>query len=101
MKVICASLDCGNVHHVHDLADFAAEEARRAGDYTALWAKGERHGDGIPVKAGANVRYVAPSRVEAGRVNKLYARSLVWADEAVLEIRAGEEILHQWFEVAP
>jgi NADPH-dependent 2,4-dienoyl-CoA reductase/sulfur reductase-like enzyme len=84
---------CGNVHHVHDLADFAAEEARRAGDFAARWAGGERHAPGIPLKAGANIRYAAPSRIEPGRINKVYARSLIWADDAVLELRAGDEIV--------
>jgi len=84
---------CGNVHHVHDLADYAAEEARRAGAWAARWAAGERGAAGIPLKAGPNLRYVAPSAIEPGRVNRIYARSLVWAEDATLELVSGEEVL--------
>jgi thioredoxin reductase len=84
---------CGNVHHVHDLADYAAEEARRAGTWAAAWARGERHQPGLELRAGANLRYVAPSRLEPGRPNAVYARSLVWAEEASLELRRGESVL--------
>jgi NADPH-dependent 2,4-dienoyl-CoA reductase/sulfur reductase-like enzyme len=84
---------CGNVHHVHDLADFAAEEARRAGNFAARWAGGERHAPGIALKAGSNIRYSAPSRIEPGRINTVYARSLIWADDAVLELRSGDRVI--------
>jgi NADPH-dependent 2,4-dienoyl-CoA reductase/sulfur reductase-like enzyme len=85
---------CGNVLHVHDLVDYAVEEARRAGKFAAAWARGERHPRGIGIKAGANVRYAAPAMAEPGRENKIYARSLIWADEALLEIKMNGSIVH-------
>jgi len=58
---------CGNVLHVHDLADNASSEAEVAGAAAARCARGDtrpetrRH---LRVKAGANVRYVVPQRVD-------------------------------------
>ena len=58
---------CGNVLHIHDLADWAAEEGERAGAYAAEYADGIR-GDAvveesIPIHAGKGIRYVIPQRV--------------------------------------
>jgi NADPH-dependent 2,4-dienoyl-CoA reductase/sulfur reductase-like enzyme len=78
---------CGNVLHVHDLVDYAAEEARRAGAFAAAWLKGERQAPGIRVKAGPNVRYVTPSQAEPGRLNKIYLRPLIVKADVVLEVR--------------
>ncbi|MFA6505333.1 MAG: FAD-dependent oxidoreductase [Treponemataceae bacterium] len=78
---------CGNVLHVHDLVDWAAEEARRTGAFVVAWLKGERPALQVRVKAGPNVRYANPGRVESGRENKLYLRSLVVKNDAVLEVK--------------
>lgn len=58
---------CGNVLHIHDLADWAAEEGERAGASAAQYADGI-HGDtvveeSIPIHAGDGIRYVIPQRV--------------------------------------
>lgn len=84
---------CGNALHVHDLVDYAAEEARRAGSFAAAWLSGERAAPGPRIKAGANVRYVAPSRAEPGRRNLIYFRPLVLRPEAVLELRLEGELV--------
>ncbi len=55
---------CGNALHVHDLVDYAAEEARRAGAFAARWLAGDAPRAQCRIKAGANLRYVAPSSVE-------------------------------------
>lgn len=78
---------CGNVLHVHDLVDFVVEESRRAGSFAADWLSGKRPGKELRVKTGPNVRYVNPSRVDPERENKLYLRSLVVKNDAVLEIK--------------
>lgn len=78
---------CGNVLHVHDLADWVAEESRRAGRYAAEWLLGRGSQVQIPVKAGANVRYVNPGRLNPRRDNRVYLRSLVVKNDAVLELR--------------
>jgi pyruvate/2-oxoglutarate dehydrogenase complex dihydrolipoamide dehydrogenase (E3) component len=84
---------CGNVLHVHDLADWVAEESRRAGRYAAEWLLGRGPQVQIPVKAGANVRYVNPGRLNPRRDNRIYLRSLVVKNDAVLELRHGGRLL--------
>jgi NADPH-dependent 2,4-dienoyl-CoA reductase/sulfur reductase-like enzyme len=78
---------CGNVLHVHDLVDFVAEEARRAGSFAADWLSGKRPRKELRIKTGPNLRYVNPSRVDPDRENKLYMRSLVVKNEALLEVK--------------
>lgn len=78
---------CGNVLHVHDLVDFVSEEARLAGSFAADWLSGARPERELRVKTGANVRYVNPARIDPGRENKLYLRSLVVKNGATLEVR--------------
>jgi pyruvate/2-oxoglutarate dehydrogenase complex dihydrolipoamide dehydrogenase (E3) component len=84
---------CGNVLHVHDLVDWVAEESRRAGRYAVEWLRGERPGSQIRVKAGSNVRYVNPVRINPGRENRIYLRSLVVKNDAVLELRLDNRII--------
>ncbi len=82
---------CGNVLHVHDLVDFASEEARRCGTYAAAWVRAGGAGArtaalGPKVSAGANVRYVVPNAWAPGRENVLYLRPMVVKNDAVLEV---------------
>jgi thioredoxin reductase len=59
---------CGNVLHIHDVADWASLEGFAAGESAARYAAGERGGAGtIRVSAGENVRYALPQLVTAGR----------------------------------
>lgn len=84
---------CGNVVHVHDLVDYVVEEARRAGAFAAGWLEGERPGFELRVKAGANIRYISPGSLDVERENRLYFRSLVVKNNAVLELRLGGELI--------
>jgi NADPH-dependent 2,4-dienoyl-CoA reductase/sulfur reductase-like enzyme len=95
---------CGNVLHVHDLVDFVSEEARRCGERAAAWLGGERsradkmraepaRSAGIPVAAGANVRYVVPNECAAGRENVFFLRPLVVKNEARLEVSIGGQVV--------
>jgi NADPH-dependent 2,4-dienoyl-CoA reductase/sulfur reductase-like enzyme len=84
---------CGNVLHVHDLVDWVTEEARRAGAYAAEWLRGEGPALQIRVKAGSNVRYVNPGRLNPGRENRLYLRSLIVKNDAVLELRMDNRVI--------
>lgn len=57
---------CGNVLHIHDLADWAAEEGERAGTAAAAYADGspsQAIEAAIPVRPGDGVRYVVPQRI--------------------------------------
>jgi NADPH-dependent 2,4-dienoyl-CoA reductase/sulfur reductase-like enzyme len=84
---------CGNVLHVHDLVDYVVEEARRAGRFAAAWLGGDRPRREMRVKVGSNVRYVAPSRVEPGRDNKLYLRTMIVKNDATLEVKRDGKVL--------
>jgi NADPH-dependent 2,4-dienoyl-CoA reductase/sulfur reductase-like enzyme len=84
---------CGNVLHVHDLVDWAVDESRRAGRFTAAWLRGEKPGAEIRTRAGSNVRYVSPGRLDTGRENRVGLRSLIAKNDAVLELRADHRVI--------
>ena len=82
---------CGNVLHVHDLVDNASVEADMAGHSAAAYARGEAAPTGrtIPVRAGANVRYVVPHQVEVdapGDELTLWLRVAQPVSDAVLKL---------------
>jgi len=57
---------CGNVVHVHDIADYVTDEGYRAGHYAALYTLNKipkAREKEIKVKAGSNIRYVIPQRI--------------------------------------
>ncbi|MDR2747286.1 MAG: FAD-dependent oxidoreductase [Treponema sp.] len=83
---------CGNVLHVHDLVDWVAEEARRAGAHAAAWLKGNRPGVQFRLKAGANVRYVNPGKLNPQGTNRIYMRSMIVKNDAVLELRLDNRL---------
>jgi len=77
---------CGNVLHVHDLADWASLEGRRAGEWAARYAcepwTGEETpppravgpGKPIPVSRGTGLKYVVPQRLAVGEAATLHFR---------------------------
>jgi NADPH-dependent 2,4-dienoyl-CoA reductase/sulfur reductase-like enzyme len=86
---------CGNVLHVHDLVDWVTEEARRAGTCAAEWLRGEGPAAQIRVKAGSNVRYVNPGKLNLRGENKIYLRSLIVKNDAVLELRIDNRVIRR------
>lgn len=78
----------GNVLHVHDLVDHVSEESRLTGRFVADFLQGRRPGRQLRVKAGSNVRYVNPSRVDPSRDTRLYLRPLIVKNKAELIVRA-------------
>ncbi|HOX32641.1 MAG TPA: FAD/NAD(P)-binding oxidoreductase [Spirochaetales bacterium] len=84
---------CGNVLHVHDLVDYVAEEARRAGLFAADWLEGRRPRKELRVKVGPNLRYVAPGKVDPSRENKLYMRTMIVKNEALFEARLDNAVV--------
>lgn len=67
MTNIDGIFSCGNVLHIHDLADWAAEEGRRAGRSAAVHALGrapEASLEQVRIEPGAGVRYVVPQTAE-------------------------------------
>ncbi|AEJ20819.1 NAD(P)/FAD-dependent oxidoreductase [Gracilinema caldarium] len=84
---------CGNVLHVHDLVDWVAEESRFAGRQAAAWLRGERPAHQVRVKAGPNVRYANPGKLDPSRDNKVYLRSMIVKNDAVLELRLDNRVI--------
>ena len=93
---------CGNVLHVHDLADNVTTESERAGAAAAAWALG----DGTDVEAGAGgtgceltvspagmAGYALPGRITAVALTKLNFRVRRPVDAARVRILAGGEEL--------
>ena len=84
---------CGNVLHVHDLADWVCEESRRAGQHAAKWLRGERCGLQIRTRAGSHVRYVNPARIAPETENYIYMRSMIVKNDAVLELKLDNRVI--------
>jgi hypothetical protein len=58
---------CGNVLHIHDVADGASFEGFEAGRRAAEYVRGRRAGaETVEVRAGENIRYVLPQAVRRG-----------------------------------
>jgi NADPH-dependent 2,4-dienoyl-CoA reductase/sulfur reductase-like enzyme len=84
---------CGNVLHVHDLADWVVEESRRAGSYAVEYLRGDKTKQQMKVKAGSNVRYVNPGKLNQMRENKIYLRSMIVKNDAVLELKIDNHVI--------
>lgn len=81
---------CGNVLHVHDLADFAADEARIAGKAAANRIKGivnESEHFEAAIRTDGKVRYVVPQRISAKEDIKVYFRVSDVFSDPTLEVR--------------
>jgi len=81
---------CGNVLHIHDLADWAAEEGERAGRSAAAYSLGRDTAQRARTRidAGAGIRYVVPQTVERS------------TDEIMISFRVTEPGEHRTAEVA-
>ena len=92
---------CGNVLHVHDLADNVTTESERAGAAAAAYALGDGAGAGADADAGCeltvspagNAGYALPGRITAVALTKLNFRVRRPVDAACVRILAdGEEL---------
>jgi pyruvate/2-oxoglutarate dehydrogenase complex dihydrolipoamide dehydrogenase (E3) component len=78
MTSVPGIFSCGNVLHIHDVADWASFEGFAAGERAARYAAGDRPaGRTLRVAAGPEVRYVLPQTVRAG------AAGVEWSFRAV------------------
>jgi NADPH-dependent 2,4-dienoyl-CoA reductase/sulfur reductase-like enzyme len=67
MTSVPGVFSCGNVLHIHDVADWASFEGLAAGERAARYAAGERPaGSTVRVSPGDNVKYALPQLVTAG-----------------------------------
>ena len=87
---------CGNVLHVHDLVDYVSEEAEFCGRKAALFLQNTlEHGKDVYLRAGNMVRYMLPSRVQAGRKAQVSLRAIAPMENVTLVARSGEETVYR------
>lgn len=91
---------CGNVLHVHDLADNVTTESERAGAAAAAWALGGAAGAGagvtsreLTISPAGIAGYALPGRITAVALTKLNFRVRRPVDAARVRILAGDEEL--------
>ena len=90
---------CGNVLHVHDLADNVTTESERAGEAAAAWALGGAEacaagtGCELTVSPAGIAGYALPGRITAVALTKLNFRVRRPVDAARVCILAGDEEL--------
>jgi len=84
---------CGNVLHIHDLADWAAEEGARAGVRAAEYAAGGARREAldlVPIEVGPGIRYVLPQATARSAKRLLVSFRVVEpADHRTAEVVAG------------
>ena len=83
---------CGNVVHVHDLADNVAEEAARAGKGAAEYVRGLQESQGeLKVNTLPGVTYTVPQHIHLPltgnvniffRVNRVYKESVIYVRDS-------------------
>ncbi len=86
---------CGNVVHVHDLADNVTLESRRAAAGAVAWLARPVRGRELAVGPGENVSYVVPQRLSlpvSGTVSFLF-RVRKPRQEAVIEVVSGGRVI--------
>lgn len=88
---------CGNVLHVHDIADFVTREGRMAGAGAARFARGaHKPAQLIPAEAGSGIRYVIPSGVYPDDRKALFSmRPVSIFRNATLIASQGDRNLYQ------
>lgn len=91
---------CGNVLHVHDLADNVTTESERAGAAAAAWALDGNAGASaaserreLTVSPAGIAGYALPGRITAVALTKLNFRVRRPVDAARMRILAGDEEL--------
>lgn len=91
---------CGNVLHVHDLADNVTTESERAGAAAAAWALDGNAGASaaserceLTVSPAGIAGYALPGRITAAALTKLNFRVRRPVDAARMRILAGDEEL--------
>ena len=85
---------CGNVLHVHDLVDFACEEAERCAVGVDEFLNGIEPEARGQIVSGANVRYVVPASYKSGADSRFYLRAMIVKNKSKLIVRAGEEEIY-------
>lgn len=92
MTSIPGVFSCGNVLHVHDLADSVSEESALAGQFAVQYLSGDipRPEKSIPISAGDGVRYVLPQAVSGQRDFTLSLRVACPSRDRTIVVAEGE-----------
>ena len=99
MTSVPGIFSCGNVLHVHDLADNATAEAQRAGRAAATWAlrqndREDESRDAIAVEAAGLAGYAVPSRINGtDALVKIWFRVRTSIECGRIRIVSGDETL--------
>lgn len=99
MTSVPGIFSCGNVLHVHDLADNATAEAQRAGRAAATWAlrqsdREDESRDAIAVEAAGLAGYAVPSRINGtDALVKIWFRVRTPIECGRIRIISGDETL--------
>lgn len=99
MTSVPGIFSCGNVLHVHDLADNATAEAQRAGRAAATWAlrqsdREDESRDAIAVEAAGLAGYAVPSRINGtDALVKIWFRVRTPIECGRIRIVSGDETL--------
>ncbi len=88
---------CGNGLHVHDLADYAAHQGKKAGEGAAVYLKtGAKNHAGIAVVPGNQVGYVVPSTIHTDtdlKTVELFFRVQRPIESGTIFVRSGNKKL--------
>lgn len=84
---------CGNLLHVHDLADFASQEAEHAGNRCTAYLKNREISQSVPVTAGNLIRYVLPQHIRCCGTHTLSFRVEKPVEQLKITVKSGEETL--------
>lgn len=93
MTTVPGIFAAGNVLHVHDLVDYVSEESRRAGAFVVEYLAGRRPQRQLRVKAGSNVKYVNPGKLDPDDGGKFYLRPLIVKNGAAIEVRLDGQVI--------
>lgn len=85
----------GNCTAIYDLVDYVTYEGEMAGKYAALYAKGERFGPKVAVKAGENVMVVQPNWYDPSEELTLYVRTRKVIEKGRLVVGSFEKTFEE------
>ncbi|MBO7329984.1 MAG: FAD-dependent oxidoreductase [Lentisphaeria bacterium] len=83
----------GNVLHVHDLVDFAAEEAEYAGKCIVDYLNGVKNGSEFEAKVNKNLKYVVPNSFLSKKTLRFLFRPTIVAEKAVLKAKVNKTVI--------
>ena len=86
---------CGNVLHVHDLVDFACDEAEIAGKAVADYINGNiKKENTIEMINGKNISYVLPQKITVPTDDvKIFFRVTNVFNKVVFNVKDGDEVI--------